>query len=334
MTRLEELATKVIKKLMKVGAKPDHSQEAPVNPIKEDMDHPEARKRVRLMGDAELRTSWVGASKLKNDPEYQKKAISNPALKKRFGSIDNMLKVNDVTHGILNAEMVRRKHIKEETLNELSTTTLRSIRSTVAKKLDKGSSKNPKKHEEVFWAATKKLVSRGKGVKEEVEPVEELSKATLGSYVKKASTDVDRHRSDSDNHYTQAQYKPDSELTRGTNKSADQVRKDLWHKGTVTSRKVMKRHRGIEKAVNRLTKEEVELRELSSELIQRYRNRAATTILDKDANADEKNKRMKGNALATRKQQGPRANDPPKVATVSKTPEYARVFPRTKQPHR
>jgi len=83
-------------------------------------------------------------------------------------------------------------------------------------------------------------------VREEVEELDELSKKTLGSYVKAAAQDAERSGRD------QEHYGDQSDYDRGT-----------------------KRQKGIAKAVDKLAKEEVEeLDELSNKLLNRYSKKA------------------------------------------------------------
>jgi hypothetical protein len=78
-------------------------------------------------------------------------------------------------------------------------------------------------------------------VEEDVEQIDELSKKTLGSYIRKASSDLARKTSDADLHN---EYMGDV----GTSKARlAQERK-----------KISQRKRGIGQAVSRLTKEETE----------------------------------------------------------------------------
>lgn len=91
-----------------------------------------------------------------------------------------------------------------------------------------------------------KTVSRKEGIakavsrltKEDIEQIDELSKSTLGSYVKKASSDLKRHERKMDD---------DQEWNSMSDKEQDQ-----------TVRKSLTRDRGINRGINRLTKEEVE----------------------------------------------------------------------------
>lgn len=94
------------------------------------------------------------------------------------------------------------------------------------------------------------LVGRGVLKKEDVEQIDEISKSTLGSYIKKASHDVaakgaatrqfvnDARQAEKEHNYTERRKK---------NAMADKVFKKSW-----------KRREGMAKAVDRLTKEEAE----------------------------------------------------------------------------
>ncbi|MDC3266395.1 hypothetical protein OAU13_00550 [bacterium] len=78
-------------------------------------------------------------------------------------------------------------------------------------------------------------------VYEEAEQIDELKKSTLASYAKKAADEVSYHS-----------------FTAGTMSSKDPERLE-------TDKKAMKRQRGVEKAIDKLAKEEVELDERNME---------------------------------------------------------------------
>jgi hypothetical protein len=95
---------------------------------------------------------------------------------------------------------------------------------------------------------------------EEVEELEELSKGTMGSYVNKAKDQIDAAS------YRQGHR--DSRGAGGNNPASNAIEK-----------KLSKRHKGIETAVSKLTKEESEqIDELSKATMGRYINKAATKI--------------------------------------------------------
>lgn len=89
-----------------------------------------------------------------------------------------------------------------------------------------------------------------KPVKEEAEQIDELSKSTLGSYVKSAARDVGASRKLATDFEHSAQSARKQSAKDANTRLADRF------KATA-----MKRHAGIGKAVERLTKEEVELEE-------------------------------------------------------------------------
>ena len=94
--------------------------------------------------------------------------------------------------------------------------------------------------------------------KEEVE-LDEISKSTLGRYVKAASTDAARKTSEKDS------------VDRDYPKASFSDR--LGHKKQL-GKKLNQRRVGISKAVDRLTKEEAELNELSPETLRDYAGKA------------------------------------------------------------
>jgi hypothetical protein len=88
-------------------------------------------------------------------------------------------------------------------------------------------------------------------MKEEVEQIDEISKTTLGSYVKRASQDA---------------------VTKAMKYAS---KRDESGKESGTLKKISDRESGIRKATDRLTKEEVEaITELSSETLDRYKEKA------------------------------------------------------------
>jgi hypothetical protein len=95
---------------------------------------------------------------------------------------------------------------------------------------------------------------------EEVEQIDELSKGTMGSYVNKAKDQIDAAS------YRQGHR--DSRGAGGNNPASNAIEK-----------KLSKRHKGIETAVSKLTKEESEqIDELSKATMGRYINKAATKM--------------------------------------------------------
>jgi len=98
--------------------------------------------------------------------------------------------------------------------------------------------------------------------KEEVEQVDEISKATMGRYINKAKDSIDM-----------TSYR--SGIKDGTAISSSTPYKS----NNPLEKKLSKRHKGIETAVKKLTKEESEnLDELSKATMGRYINKAATKM--------------------------------------------------------
>jgi hypothetical protein len=121
--------------------------------------------------------------------------------------------------------------------------------------------------------------------KEEVEQVDELSKATLGSYIKKAATDVatnsaatgrhaERSNKIADHQKKTGDYSKDSER-RKDSKTADKAFDKSW-----------KRRQGINKATDKLTKEDVQVDEVLDTNIKKfaYLMKAKKSIKNSDPN--------------------------------------------------
>ena len=89
--------------------------------------------------------------------------------------------------------------------------------------------------------------AQAKKVAEEVEQIDELSKSTLGSYIKTAAKDAATSRK------LAADFKNQSDRAKSSSKKASNTR--LSNRFSDITKK---RHAGIEKAVERLTKEEAE----------------------------------------------------------------------------
>ena len=218
----------------------------------------------------------------------RRKAIGKAMMKKEeTEQVDEMSSKMKMKLGLYG----KKKKMKEEaeTLDELSTDTMRSY-------MDKAS--DARGHRKL---PTKKVDNRYSGVqkasaklaKEEVEQVDEISKAMAGRYVKKAAASID--------------------LTawRQGHKEAN-----AGNPSKQLEKKLSKRHKGIETAVKKLTKEDAEqIDELSKKTMGSYVNKAAERIGDKGISAglkiaaDEKSsgnfkdmgKRQKGIATAVKK---------------------------------
>ncbi len=96
-------------------------------------------------------------------------------------------------------------------------------------------------------------------VMKEDEELNELSKGTLNSYAKKAAVAVDRHAF----------------------ASGHSVAKGDWNNSDHHSRKLMKRHGGLHRALDKLTKEDIEaIDELSKGTLGNYIKKAASSLDD------------------------------------------------------
>ena len=97
---------------------------------------------------------------------------------------------------------------------------------------------------------------------EEVEQIDEISKKTLGSYVKKASVDMANRSSDATAKRTMAGADYAHNISRGmAAKTADAHMKKDREAAQPDIKKAVQRFRGIEKAVGRLAKEELTIDE-------------------------------------------------------------------------
>ena len=101
-----------------------------------------------------------------------------------------------------------------------------------------------------------------KEVKEDVEQIDEISKKTLGSYVSKASVDMANRTADATKKKTLAGADYAHNISRGMDaKTADKHMKKDYDDAKPDVNKAVKRMHNINKAVNRLTKEDVEFDE-------------------------------------------------------------------------
>jgi hypothetical protein len=134
--------------------------------------------------------------------------------------------------------------------------------------------------------------------KEEAEQIDELSKATLGSYVKKAKKEL----SSSDYHIGRAVGA--REVGANFSKSPEQK---LAAKAVERSlaAKSKKRYHGIDKAVDKLTKEEAEqIDEISAKTIDRYREQSHRKEYPGPKGSKKYEKRARGSIMAFNKLTG------------------------------
>jgi lipid-binding SYLF domain-containing protein len=118
--------------------------------------------------------------------------------------------------------------------------------------------------------------------KEEVENLDELKKSTLGSYVKKAA----------------------GSMAGKTAVAAAQASSSMGKTSPDIKRGIVNRMKGITRATDRLTKEEVELDEVSDKKLDAYRQKAFADQPAGDDGSDKYRKRKFGRDLAFSKQTG------------------------------
>jgi len=103
------------------------------------------------------------------------------------------------------------------------------------------------------YSAAMDLAKKVAPVKEEVEELDELSKSTLGSYAKKATRDAVITRKIGSDFEHQGKRAKSSGMKAASDELSQKYKEKSW-----------KRRDGVDKAVDRLTKEEIELDEAKS----------------------------------------------------------------------
>jgi hypothetical protein len=126
------------------------------------------------------------------------------------------------------------------------------------KRLQRDMIRDPEKTNRGYVSDAEKNTKRGWS-NESVEQIDELDKSTLGSYIKKSSHDVAAKGA------ATRQFANDSEAARKDQNYVD-ARKSM-QKADKTFAKSWKRREGMAKAVDRLTKEEVQLEESITHII-------------------------------------------------------------------
>jgi hypothetical protein len=184
----------------------------------------------------------------KQDPiaDAVKGILQQEALKGNQGAIDknHNNKVDAEDFEILRGEKkAKKKEVAEETVEE----GIKEIAKKAFKALTGGSDEDQLKdlQRKMNLPQTGKKPS-DKAMGEEVEQIDELSKSTLGSYVKNAAKDVGASRSLGANFANNA-----NKSRKPSSKSANSRLSDRFNSIA------QKRHAGIDKAVERLTKEEI-----------------------------------------------------------------------------
>ncbi len=212
---------------------------------------------------------------------------------KKGGS--SFVKAHQRLYGIKKAS---DKLAKEEVeLDEVSTATLQRYKSAASKAMDRASDSaidkmlGSKDSQSVDISKEKKTMDkRSKGVslaskkltKEEVENLDELKKSTLGSYVKRAAGSMAGKTAVAAAQASSSMKKSSPDITRG----------------------IVNRMKGITRATDKLTKEEVELDEVSDKKLDAYRQKAFADQPAGDDGSDKYRKRKFGRDLAFSKQTG------------------------------
>jgi hypothetical protein len=199
-----------------------------------------------------------GGNKKKQDKEsmeegWEEKGKTKPAkpgvvTDKSGAKHDQMSRVRALANAAMQRTAAQQKNVKEdaESIDELSTNKLLNYRAAATKQLGKTSPETEQKRKAGLATSGTKIKSQLK--KEDYESIDELSKDTLGSYVKKASVNAAIKRK------LGADAKNSSQRVRNPLRKAtlNAISKDL----NSDSRK---RQAGIGKAVDRLTKEDYEI---------------------------------------------------------------------------
>ena len=176
--------------------------------------------------------------------------------------------------------------LDEEQIDELSVKKLDQYRTRARQDIidadDNDDNRMADKRAGGYLDASRKI--HKKLAKEEVEELDEVSKATLGRYINKAKDSIDT-----------ASYRQGHKEAHGSSSKP-------------LEKKLTKRHKGISTAVNKLTKEEVEqIDELSKGTMGRYINKAADRMSTQGVTAglkiaaDEKSKKNFDNIVKRQK---------------------------------
>jgi hypothetical protein len=172
---------------------------------------------------------------------------SKDAVEKELNKSNVKPKNRKLYHAIMKGSSGYKAQKEEvESIDELSTATLKSYRTKARADAydadDVDDNRRFRKRAAGSNTAGKKLVKRDENLRaEEVEQVDEISKATMGRYINKAKDSIDM-----------TSYR--SGIKDGTAISSSTPYKS----NNPLEKKLTKRHKGIETAVKKLTKEEIE----------------------------------------------------------------------------
>ena len=283
---------------------------------------------------ANFKHSMLGTDKrMKNEVADGNKANFKQNMKEAVEQIDEKVKTTHenplVTvhdkHGL-------HTHANLSTANKIFNTKVKhtDVHAGAVKTKDGHETKN-----NLTFAISKHHAS---AMKEEVEQIDELSKKTMGSYIKKASHDV-ATKSAATGRYADRANTVKDQMKKGDYSNYQQGKKDDAIADKMFN-KSWKRREGIAKATDKLTKEEVEqIDELSPGTLSSYKAKAAgseTSLTnksstlsvpakDRNAAAAKANQRRIGMKLATKKL-GEESVDEAATKLVAK-PQYDKARP-------
>jgi len=199
-------------------------------------------------------------TKRKNYPEFKNYIKKTDKREKMVNKMSNEeVELDEATSKVASGEMFKHHLDKATEASKNGAHSRAKYHLGIAKTARYGmNTKALMKHKEALGSYKELMHSYTNSddhVREEVEPIDELSKDTLSSYVKAASKDAEDAGRDQEHYGAQSDY------DRGN-----------------------KRQKGISKAVDKLTKEEVEpIEELSKSTLKSYRDKAIKHMVDKKA---------------------------------------------------
>lgn len=171
----------------------------------------------------------------------------------------------------------------EQQLDEISAEKVGKLKTAVdlaGKKLKTAKAKETlEKRHKKEWLKSKV------GVMKEDEQLDEVSKKTLASYIKKASHDVATKSAATGRYAERANKEEDKRKKEGDYSGYQQGRKDSKFADKMFA-KSWKRREGIAKAADKLAKEETEINEISDKLKARYVNKAEKDKAHAERQAD------------------------------------------------
>jgi len=174
----------------------------------------------------------------------------------------------------------RRDKMKEEVVNELTSDTLQNYKEKAKVSADNLTATGQHKKAADRWlnvmkATGKQIDKTTAGIKtalnkEEVEEIDELSKTTLGAYAKAATRDAVLSRKTA----TDFEYQGKRAKSPGMKAASDEISQRYKVKS-------WKRRDGVDKAIDRLTKEENQIDELNKDTLYSYAKKADKDITKK-----------------------------------------------------